>query len=131
MILVTSPGIRKLDRLDAWLGDEARLYRGWGKPRATAVDGWGRQSTADKARRLAQKLCCPFWSLEDGFLRSIEPGGQPLSLVVDDIGIYYDASRASRLENLIAAGIEAGQAKRAEAVRSAWCAAGISKYNHM
>ena len=43
-------------------------------------------------------------ALEDGFLRSLDlgcKGTQPLSLVVDHTGIYYDATEASDLENLL------------------------------
>ncbi|WP_199452299.1 hypothetical protein [Marinobacter sp. bablab_jr008] len=42
--------------------------------------------------------------IEDGFLRSIGSGvlhTRPASLCVDDLGIYFDASRPSRLEEII------------------------------
>ncbi len=42
--------------------------------------------------------------VEDGFLRSKGLGAEliaPLSLVLDDLGIYYDPTRSSRLEELI------------------------------
>ena len=42
--------------------------------------------------------------LEDGFIRSVGLGvdGTPsFSLVEDDLGIYYDATRPSRLEQLL------------------------------
>ncbi|MDR0810254.1 MAG: capsular polysaccharide biosynthesis protein, partial [Gemmobacter sp.] len=42
--------------------------------------------------------------VEDGFLRSRGLGAElvpPLSLVTDDLGIYYDPTRPSRLEHLI------------------------------
>ncbi|MDZ7708951.1 MAG: hypothetical protein U5K36_01620 [Roseovarius sp.] len=45
-------------------------------------------------------------AIEDGFLRSRGLGADlvaPLSLVCDDLGIYYDPARESRLERLIAA----------------------------
>lgn len=44
--------------------------------------------------------------VEDGFLRSRGLGADliaPVSLVVDDLGIYYDPAQPSRLEKLIAA----------------------------
>ncbi|WP_246770480.1 hypothetical protein, partial [Bordetella pertussis] len=43
-------------------------------------------------------------ALEDGFLRSFGTGRHfpPLSLVVDRLGIYYDATRESELECLLA-----------------------------
>jgi capsular polysaccharide export protein len=42
--------------------------------------------------------------LEDGFLRSVGLGAdliRPMSWVVDKIGIYYNATRPSDLENLL------------------------------
>lgn len=58
----------------------------------------------------------PLWRVEDGFLRSVGLGADlfaPCSLVFDDQGIYYDPSRPSRLEALIAGAASLDQAKRA------------------
>jgi capsular polysaccharide export protein len=47
----------------------------------------------------------PLSRVEDGFLRSRGLGARlvpPLSLVQDDLGIYYDPTQESRLERLIA-----------------------------
>lgn len=66
--------------------------------------GWGRKRSGRWAETLAGKAGSGFFLLEDGFLRSMGlgvEGDAPLSLVVDDLGIYYDASRPSRLEGLI------------------------------
>ena len=46
----------------------------------------------------------PVIRLEDGFVRSLDlgvNGEPPLSLVVDDCGIYYDASKPAALEKLV------------------------------
>jgi capsular polysaccharide export protein len=72
--------------------------------------------------------------VEDGFLRSRGLGADliaPLSLVLDDLGIYYDATRPSRLEALInaAPGLDAGARGRAEALIARITDAGLSKYN--
>ncbi|MDX8354411.1 capsular polysaccharide biosynthesis protein [Cognatiyoonia sp. IB215182] len=72
--------------------------------------------------------------VEDGFLRSKGLGADliaPLSLVLDDLGIYYDATRPSRLETLINASdqLEAGARMRAEALIARIVEAGLSKYN--
>ena len=72
--------------------------------------------------------------VEDGFLRSRGLGAElvpPLSLVTDDLGIYYDPRRPSRLEALIAARAElrADQRARAERLIAALTGAGLSKYN--
>ena len=72
--------------------------------------------------------------VEDGFLRSRGLGAElipPLSLVCDTRGIYYDPSRASDLEQLIAASpdLPADQIRRAERLIAAITAGGLSKYN--
>jgi capsular polysaccharide export protein len=72
--------------------------------------------------------------VEDGFLRSRGLGARlvpPLSLVTDDLGIYYDPTHPSRLEQLIAqrARLTNGQRLRADRLRSTLTEAGLSKYN--
>ena len=70
--------------------------------------------------------------VEDGFLRSRGLGAEltpPLSLVADDLGIYYDPTRESRLERLIADGPPPGGCERARHLIAAIRAAGLSKYN--
>lgn len=44
------------------------------------------------------------WRMEDGFIRSVGLGAdlrRPSSLVLDDIGIYYNGKKPSRLESLL------------------------------
>ncbi len=72
--------------------------------------------------------------VEDGFLRSRGLGADlipPLSLVCDDLGIYYDPTSESRLERLIArrAELRPDQALRAERLIRTLIEAGLSKYN--
>jgi capsular polysaccharide export protein len=72
--------------------------------------------------------------VEDGFLRSRGLGADlvpPLSLVCDDLGIYYDPSRDSRLERMIVsrASLRPDQLVRAQALIAAQVARGLSKYN--
>ncbi|MDX1781497.1 MAG: capsular polysaccharide biosynthesis protein [Thalassovita sp.] len=72
--------------------------------------------------------------VEDGFLRSRGLGAElvpPLSLVCDDLGIYYDPSHESRLERMIAARatLRPDQQARAERLRRSLIKAGLSKYN--
>ncbi len=76
----------------------------------------------------------PLIRIEDGFLRSRGLGADlipPLSLVTDDLGIYYDPTRPSRLEHLIAqaATLPADQLHRAEALIARLAQARLSKYN--
>ncbi len=66
--------------------------------------GWGRKNSGLKAMSLAKKHHAKFMLLEDGFLRSLNLGVEnspSFSIVKDDMGIYYDASTLSRLENIL------------------------------
>ncbi len=72
--------------------------------------------------------------LEDGFIRSRGLGAAltpPLSLALDDLGIYYDPSRPSRLEKWIEtrATLRPDQELRAAALIRSLTEAGLSKYN--
>ncbi len=107
-------------------------------PRARAdvseVDGvlaWGRKPSAARAEAWARERGLPLVRLEDGFLRSIGlgPDEAPLSIVVDDLGIYYDAGHPSRLEQLIAAPLSEVAHLRALALTRQWREARASKYN--
>jgi len=74
----------------------------------------------------------PVRRVEDGFLRSRGLGAElvpPLSLVTDDLGIYYDPARPSRLETLISTPLPPGGRARAERLVARLLAAGITKYN--
>ncbi|WP_417724056.1 capsular polysaccharide biosynthesis protein [Salipiger sp.] len=71
--------------------------------------------------------------VEDGFLRSRGLGAAlvpPLSLVLDDLGIYYDPTRPSRLERLIAAspGLRPDELDRARLLIERLTASGVTKY---
>jgi capsular polysaccharide export protein len=71
--------------------------------------------------------------LEDGFLRSVGLGADliaPLSWVVDAQGLYYDATRPSELEDLLArTDFTPTLLERASALRSSILCAGLTKYN--
>lgn len=72
--------------------------------------------------------------VEDGFLRSRGLGAEltpPLSLICDDLGIYYDPARESRLERLVAARppLRPDQVQRARALIRTIRETGLSKYN--
>ncbi|HEA6928466.1 TPA: capsular polysaccharide biosynthesis protein [Campylobacter lari] len=66
--------------------------------------GWGRKKSGLKAIELAKKHNAKFLLLEDGFLRSLNLGVEnspSFSIVKDDVGIYYDATASSKLENIL------------------------------
>ncbi|MBU1346556.1 MAG: capsular polysaccharide biosynthesis protein [Alphaproteobacteria bacterium] len=100
-----------------------------------AVVGWGLKRTSKAGRRRAEKQGLPYLALEDGFLRSIglgETGAASVSLIVDDLGVYYDATRPSRLEQLIQTApdwCDAAMHARARALIDRIVASGLSKTN--
>jgi len=131
-IAVLTRGIRAHRTLPALL-DEAQLISG-AAARHQSVDAvlaWGRKPSAEVARQFAREHGLPTLQVEDGFLRSMGLGHRepPLSVVVDDLGIYYDASAPSRLEALISQGCDDAQAARAQAFMARWRALRVSKYN--
>jgi capsular polysaccharide export protein len=71
--------------------------------------------------------------LEDGFLRSVGLGAdltRPLSWVLDDRGIYYDARQPSALEDILQnTQFEPAERARAAALRERVVHAGLTKYN--
>lgn len=94
---------------------------------AEAVAIWG---SAEVPNSLVSK---PVLRLEDGFLRSSGLGAnlvKPLSLVIDDVGIYFDATRPSRLENILATQeLTGSELDRARALRQHIVQLDLTKYN--
>jgi capsular polysaccharide export protein len=89
---------------------------------------WGR---ADMSGNLAKNVAVV--QLEDGFLRSVGLGAQfaqPLSWVLDDQGLYFDAKGPSRLESLLAGHTYTDvERERARNLLHQIRRAGITKYN--
>ena len=71
--------------------------------------------------------------VEDGFLRSVGLGSNflpPCSIIVDGSGIYYDPSRPSDLETILAtASFDAVLLNRAAALVARLVRTGVTKYN--
>ncbi|MBQ9182155.1 MAG: capsular polysaccharide biosynthesis protein [Neisseriaceae bacterium] len=106
-----SYGIKKIPHLSAFLSPDFTVCKTLGN--ADIVIGWGNRPTTNKARQMAAKKGVPFVALEDGFLRSLGLGDTPpLSLCVDDLGIYYDIATPSRLEKYILRGEVDGEKAR-------------------
>jgi capsular polysaccharide export protein len=94
---------------------------------------WAGKET-DQVRAAFAAAQHPLLRVEDGFLRSKGLGAElvpPLSLVVDDFGIYYDPGHESRLERLLneSAELSSGQLTRAANLRARLISSRISKYN--
>jgi capsular polysaccharide export protein len=123
-----SRDIVRIPNLPVFLGRQVAFARHL-DARHVAVAGWGSKPSGARARALAERSGLPLQLLEDGFLRSIERNGPPLSLVVDDLGIYYNAAHPSRLEVLIGQPLTAPQEQRARGLIQTWRAGRLSKYN--
>lgn len=113
--------------LQGFFGQHRKLTfrKGTTPPDTGRVMVWAGQ--ADQAPQGAVRV-------EDGFLRSRGLGAElvpPLSLVCDDLGIYYDPTRPSRLEDWITkrAELRPDQRMRAERLIARLIASGLSKYN--
>ncbi|MDX5299583.1 MAG: capsular polysaccharide biosynthesis protein, partial [Gammaproteobacteria bacterium] len=132
MIGVLSSGIWHIPHLDSLLGEPVVRLRRWQVPTCSRIAGWGLKPSAQDARAYARRHRLPFVSLEDGFLRSVGlgPEAPPLSLVMDQAGIYYDASAPSDLEQKIALPLDDRAQVRAQQLIAAWRDAQVSKYNH-
>ena len=83
----------------------------WPFVRRGEVDGfvgWGGRASAIRARQLAARHGKEIVTIQDGFLRGFAPdGAEPShSYVIDREGIYFDTSRPSGLESLLARPVE-------------------------
>ena len=136
------------DDCDGWVASGMRL---WKRAPLQKVFGQHRkmmfEDDPDKADALAAKTGRGrmVWAgkatghdsalrVEDGFLRSRGLGAEliaPLSLVLDDLGIYYDPSTPSRLEALIEASADLPDAaiRRAEKLIVDITDLELTKYN--
>ena len=93
----------------------------------SAIALWG----SAEARAVTTET--PLLRIEDGFLRSTGLGAdlvRPLSLVIDDIGIYYDATSPSRLERILETQeLDEPAILRADALRARIVELDLTKYN--
>lgn len=91
---------------------------------------WGNVS-CNKQESFAREHRLPLWRLEPGFLQfgTLEKKSPVLSLVLDDLGRYYDAGKPSRLETSIATRLSEPQRRRAQALIQAWRRARLSQFN--
>ena len=130
--LTTSPALHALPNLETFTQGRVKRYRiGVSGENAKAMLAWGRKPSAAKAEAAAQKLGLPVVRLEDGFLRSVLPGIEPpVSLVWDDLGIYYDASQPCRFDTLVQQPLQSGEITRAKDLIRRWREGRLSKYNH-
>ncbi|PIG08684.1 capsular polysaccharide biosynthesis protein [Comamonas sp. 26] len=131
---ILSKGIGRIPFLDRLAGADVLRLSCRLRSDVDAVAGWGMRPSARRAMAYAGKHGLPYVALEDGFLRSFGTGEHfpPLSLVVDDAGIYYDCTRPSALERLLCsdADVLTPDAALVFQARKTLLCAELSKYNH-
>jgi capsular polysaccharide export protein len=127
-LAATSAGLCTDPTLAAVLGATPALSLPFLPAPATIV-GWGDRPSGRRAARLAARTGARLLRVEDGFLRSARREDPALSLILDDVGLYYDASAPSRLEQLIAAG--PADPARARRLLRAWRDHGLSKITRL
>jgi len=102
-----SRGIRRIQGIERFLGVERVLSPGQlGKEDFSAACAlvWGRKQTGTRTSEWASEQSIPVWHLEDGFIRSCSDNAHSrmtYSLIVDDLGVYYDSTAPSLLENYL------------------------------
>jgi capsular polysaccharide export protein len=97
--------------------------------------GWGYKPNTAKTRALAIKTSSDYWALEDGFIGWLNHPSQSkpfqrLSYIVDKLGIYYDASAPSGLDQYCEA-LSAEESERVDRLRTQLVKLGVSKYNQV
>ncbi len=103
-MILCSKKIKEILAIDQFVGEDvsSSMSRFWKK--FQNFGGWGRKPSFFRAHKYAQKFGTESICLEDGFIRSLglgKEGYQPLSLVIDHSGVYFDAIQVSDLEKLI------------------------------
>lgn len=98
---------------------------------------WGITPNPHKQQqaKLAKSLGKPVVIIEDGFIRSLDiglSGESGLSIMLDDITAYYDATKISRLSRLLQDGraLSNSELDRSLAAIEKIVATKVSKYNH-
>ncbi|MCE2575915.1 hypothetical protein [Komagataeibacter sp. FNDCR2] len=127
-LFATAPGYPPFIRRPAALW---RLASRMGGAHARGVAVW-----ATRMPQGLEEMACQagleIWRVEDGFIRSVGLGSGlqvPCSIFLDRRGIYYDPSRPSDLEHILAThSFDAELRGRARALIARIVAGGISKY---
>ena len=131
---VQSRGILRLPFLGELVGMAVQPLGKVARRELTAVAEWGRRPHIRRGIASASKAGVPCLAFEDGFLRSLGTGDRfpPLSIVVDEIGVFYDSTRPSTLENLLNSGEDllAGIGEDVARARALILQHRLSKYNH-
>ncbi|OQS43415.1 capsular polysaccharide biosynthesis protein [Chromobacterium haemolyticum] len=134
MTIACSPSLYRLPHLPQLLGRAIVSIPVRAPKTVNAVAVWGHRPSARYGEDLAMRLNIPVLRLEDGFIRSLGlgvKGHPPLSVVMDNTGIYYDSTRPSQLEQLILGSVLSPTEQTRAALGLSWIRQHrLSKYNH-
>lgn len=103
---------------------------------ANALIAWGRKGSYYRTKKIADKFNKKLITIEDGFLRSLDSGIHSrygASFIVDDVGVYFELDKPSRLECLILDNIknwENDKESYAKFLMNKLITNKLSKYNH-
>ena len=132
-MIVFSSKIKKIFAIEQFIEEKVSVFIPYLFRSSQKFAGWGRKPSFFRAQQAAQQHHVTCVCLEDGFIRSLglgKAGYQPLSLVIDQIGIYFDATQASDLENLIlTTTLSEEQYTNAQQLIQKIVDVGITKYN--
>lgn len=107
-----------------------------GTPVAALV--WGRKRSGERTLAYAREHDIPVWHLEDGWIRSCSLDAHSrtcYSLLIDEVGVYYDAEQPSGIERFLGDDAAVSQActppvlDEAQALRERLIAERTTKYN--
>lgn len=102
-----SPGILAIEHLSKFLGLEHVISPKEARRQALPVDVvlvWGRKESSEAAVEYAQRRALPVWYLEDGWIRTASQDAhsrQCYSVLLDKVGVYYDSTQVSELEQYL------------------------------
>ena len=123
----------RIRRILTLAGYDIRL----GKPSGPddRIGVWGHSPTAPRGETVSEWTDAPVIRVEDAFIRSVRPrrigGDAPIGLMIDPLGVHFDSSRPSRLEEILAnEPLDDGAVlQRARDGMARMKAAHLSKYN--
>ena len=133
-LLTNSSGIlARKQMIEACFGASLANYSRWRKFKTgDACVGWGNKPSSRRMAAVAKRVGVPFIRLEDGFIGYAghpASGGASLALIRDDIGIYYDSTAPSWLEQLIPQPLSVAELERSKQLHQQLIGLGITKYN--
>lgn len=137
MAATFSKGVKRNRDLEKFLGLKGLVLSPSQSSSVDYVVGWGRKPNTLKARNYARQNNLDYYYLEDGFIHSMGQGvlgAKSCSLIKDKLGVYYDATQVSDLENLILNQNHSGQKSnamtRSENAMKRMIKSSITKYNN-